>query len=99
MTFLCHLDDLQPDVLRRFEVDDERLVVVRRGERVFALEDRCSHEEFPLSDGFLQDGHLVCPMHGATFDPETGSPLSLPAYDDLVTYETRIQDGKVYVEL
>ncbi len=38
---------------------------------VYALEDRCSHQEFPLSDGELDGSDLVCVHHGARFDART----------------------------
>ena len=42
---------------------------------------------------------MICPRHGSAFDLETGSPLSLPAYEPVATYPVRVEDGIVKVEV
>ena len=64
---------------------------------VFAVEDNCSHQHFPLSLGDLEDGELTCQWHGARFDVRTGEPLALPAVRPVRTFDVRVVDDDVYV--
>ena len=68
---------------------------------LYALEDRCSHDDGPLVEGDWDpdDRVVVCPRHGARFDLETGRPLSLPATEPVETYPVRVEDGWVKVEV
>ena len=68
---------------------------------LFALEDRCSHDDGPLCEGEFDCGQrvAVCPRHGATFDIATGRALTLPAYIPVATFPVRVrEDGIVVVD-
>ncbi len=95
----CGLGTLVSGKLRRVNLDGEQILLVRDGDNVYALEDRCTHEDFPLSDGWVDDGCVYCPMHGAKFDIKTGEALSLPAYEDVKSFPVRIRDDKVEVDI
>ncbi|MBN1466187.1 non-heme iron oxygenase ferredoxin subunit [candidate division KSB1 bacterium] len=85
--------------MRPFTVAGVTIVVVRDGDELYALRDQCTHEEYPLSEGWLEDGCLFCPMHGAKFDLRTGAALSLPAYEDVATFPVRVREGMVEVKM
>ncbi len=71
------------------------------GGTLYALEDRCSHDDGPLCEGDWDEDlcRVVCPRHGAMFDLATGRPLSLPAIEPVDTYVVRVEDGIVRVEV
>ena len=71
------------------------------GGRLYAIEDRCSHDDGPLCEGEWDEDlcRVLCPRHGSAFDLATGRPLSLHAYEPVETYPVRIVDGVVRVEL
>jgi len=96
---LCALDDLVDGEARRFELDDLVLAVVRIGDQVYAIGDRCSHADVSLSGGIVDERActLECPKHGSEFDLRTGAPQSLPALRPVPTYEVRVTDGQVVV--
>ena len=96
---LCKVDELENESLRKFRVEGRDVVVVRIGDEVFALEDRCSHEDYPLSDGWVDEGKVCCAMHGAQFDPRTGEALTMPAYEDIRAYSVQVEDGTVFIEM
>lgn len=98
---LCALDDLTTDSARRFDVDGEGVAVVRIGDQVFAIGDRCSHANFSLSEGEVDAASctLECWKHGATFSLRTGVPLTLPATRAVPVYVVEIRDGDVHVTL
>jgi len=74
-------------------VDGNPVVVVRIGDEVFALADRCSHADVALSEGDVEDCTIECWLHGSAFDLRTGEPLTPPASTPVRTYVTRVTDG------
>ncbi len=65
--------------------------------RFYALRDNCTHEDYPLSDGELDDCTVECPRHGSRFDIRTGDVLNPPAVVPIETYRVEIVDGDVVV--
>lgn len=79
--------------------DGTGVCLVRVGTEVFAVEDKCSHADFPMSDGDMVDDHVIeCPLHGAQFDVRTGAVLEAPADGPLRTYDVRVNGGDVWVK-
>jgi len=93
------LADVPPGSLLGVELgDDETKVCVANVEgEIYAFQDRCSHKDFPLSNGELVDCQVQCAWHGARFDIKTGRALSLPAVKPIRTYEVKVEDGTIYV--
>jgi len=100
MTFLpvCRLSDLKEDEPTGFEVDDMPVVLVRQGDRVYALADICSHAEIALSEGEVTRLGLECWLHGSCFNLRTGQPSSPPASEPVDTYAVLIDGDDVYVD-
>jgi 3-phenylpropionate/trans-cinnamate dioxygenase ferredoxin subunit len=100
-TRLCALDDLTEGVAARIELDGRVLAVVRLGDDVYVIGDRCSHADVSLSEGEV-DEHtctIECPKHGSEFDLRTGEPRSLPAVRPVPRYEAHVVAGDVLVDL
>jgi 3-phenylpropionate/trans-cinnamate dioxygenase ferredoxin subunit len=95
------LEELPPGSMRLVPVGSERLGVFNCGGRLFAIEDRCSHDDGPLCQGDWEPERcvVVCPRHGAQFDLETGTALTLPAFLAVATYPIEVRDGVVYVKV
>jgi len=74
------------------------LVVVRRGDVVYALKETCSHAGGPLSEGELRGDTIVCPWHASAFRLSDGAVRHGPATTRQVTYRARINDGQVEVQ-
>ena len=99
---VARLHELADDALTAAALPDgRRLCLVRRGDAVHALDDRCPHAEFPLSDGeLLADGSVQCAWHGARFDARSGAQCDDgpgPACGPAATHEVLILDGDVHV--
>jgi 3-phenylpropionate/trans-cinnamate dioxygenase ferredoxin subunit len=79
----------------------EYVGVYNCGGQLYAIEDRCSHDDGPLCEGEWDEDlcRVICPRHGSAFDLASGRPLSLPAYEPVRTYPVRIVDGVVRVQL
>jgi len=100
-TDLCALDDIAPGSAQRFDVGRHRIAVIRIGDDVYALGDRCTHADVSLAEGEVDlDARTVeCWKHGSQFDLRTGQPLSLPATRPTPKYEAAVVDGRVVVEI
>ena len=99
---VCPLDDLPPGAMKVFEHEDLEIAVVNCAGTLYAIEDRCSHDDGPLAEGELDESRctLECPRHGSLFDLRSGKPLTLPAYEPVETFPVAVgDDGVVRVEV
>lgn len=96
---VAKLDDLEENRPTAVEAEDEEIVLIRKDGTVHALEDRCSHEDYPLHNGEVLDGQIECALHGARFDLETGDNRALPAVKPVQRYECRVEGDEVQVKL
>jgi len=99
---VCRLAELPPGTVRIVPVEGFLSIgVYNCGGELFALEDRCSHDDGPLCEGDFdcEERVATCPRHGARFDIATGRALSLPAYLPVETYPVSVRDGAVVVEV
>jgi len=71
--------------------------VYRIDGELYAIEDRCSHDDGPLCEGERDGFCVICPRHGARFDLRTGAVLSLPATEDVEAFEVVVRDGEAFV--
>ncbi len=85
--------------MKAVQVDGVGIVLVKRDGRVFALEDRCSHEEFPLSAGEVTGDQITCALHGARFELVSGAAKALPAVLPVRTFDCRIEGDEVQVRV
>jgi 3-phenylpropionate/trans-cinnamate dioxygenase ferredoxin component len=99
---VCPAEELGEGEMRVVEADGMKIGVFRcAGGELFAIEDRCSHDDGPLAEGeFDRDACTVeCPRHGSLFDLRSGRPKTLPAYQPVDTFEVREEDGHVKLEV
>ena len=96
---VCPIDELPPGTMKLVHAGAVSLGVYNVDGELFALEDRCSHDDGPLVEGEWEPDRavVVCPRHGATFDIRTGRALTLPAYEPVDTFPVRVDDGVVKV--
>jgi 3-phenylpropionate/trans-cinnamate dioxygenase ferredoxin subunit len=78
--------------------DGKPVCLVNLGGEIYALHDRCPHQEFPISAGaVMDDGTIECPLHGARFDVRTGRVCLGPAVDDIERYAVRVEQDTILV--
>jgi 3-phenylpropionate/trans-cinnamate dioxygenase ferredoxin subunit len=80
------------------EVDYSPIVVVRCGDKVYAIEDRCTHDGEALGGAEVEDCQIICPRHGARFCLRTGEALTPPAYEPVRTFEVREDNGRILLK-
>lgn len=95
----CRLADLAEAVPLRVAVGASAVAVVRLGDRVYAIGDRCSHADVSLAEGEVDAAAcaLVCPRHGSAFDLATGVPSTLPATRPVPVFVAEVRDGDVWL--
>jgi naphthalene 1,2-dioxygenase system ferredoxin subunit len=93
------LADLPADEVLGVLVAGRELALSQVAGEVFATDNRCTHGDALLSDGFLMDYCLECPLHQGQFDVRTGQPLCAPVTDPIRTYPVKVEGADVLVDL
>ena len=98
---VCPVEELPPGDVKIVHAGELSLGVYNLNGELYAIEDRCSHDDGPLCEGDFDcdDGIAVCPRHGANIDIRSGRALTLPAVESVQTYPVRVVDGMVKVEV
>jgi 3-phenylpropionate/trans-cinnamate dioxygenase ferredoxin subunit len=83
------------------EIGERLVVLIRAAGHFYALDDVCTHDGGPLSDGPLdpQQGTIACPRHGAKFDVKTGAAVSMPATKATKAHDVKLMGEQILVRL
>ena len=84
---------------RVYEADGRFVAVYNVQGELYAIEDVCTHDGNPLSDGPVEGTEVICSRHGARFCLRTGAALTPPAYEPVATYPVRERDGRLELGL
>lgn len=97
------VDDIPEGQPTKRTVEGVDLLVVRRGQHLDVLTDKCSHLSGPLSDGEFSVEHgqgcIVCPWHGSVFRLSDGAVVHGPATSPQHRFATRVRDGRLQARL
>lgn len=80
------------------DVDGTIVAVFKLDDAFYALEDVCTHDGAEIASGELDGDELICPRHGARFCVKTGAVKSAPAYEDIVCFPLRIEQGRIQIK-
>jgi 3-phenylpropionate/trans-cinnamate dioxygenase ferredoxin subunit len=75
------------------------IVVFNLADELYSIKDACTHDGAELASGVLDGDQIICPRHGSRFCIRTGKVLSPPAYEDVETFPTRIENETVQVNI
>jgi nitrite reductase/ring-hydroxylating ferredoxin subunit len=92
-------DTLDPDFPLSAQIGGQQVGIYLLGDQVHAIEDVCPHAEALLSQGFVENGVIECPLHGAQFEIATGKSLTEICDRDLMCFPVRVQDGRVFIRI
>ncbi|MBL6698165.1 Rieske 2Fe-2S domain-containing protein [Luminiphilus sp.] len=92
----AELDDNQS---RAITLDGQRILICRAGGTLYAVENRCTHQEAELEGGRIRGCFISCPLHGVRFDLRDGSPMGQLTRVSLPTYEVRVMEGTIEVAI
>ncbi|MDA4117508.1 MAG: non-heme iron oxygenase ferredoxin subunit [Thaumarchaeota archaeon] len=93
------LSKLAPGSMAGVELEGRRILLSNIGGEVHAVDGTCTHEESPLSQGFMIEDRVVCQLHLSQFDLKTGAVYNPPAIEPLKVYNVKIEEGFVSVEI
>lgn len=98
---VCTTEELPAGARKIIEVEDLKIGVFNCDGELFAIEDRCSHDDGPLAEGELDcvACTVECPRHGSIFDLRSGRPRTLPAFAPVEVFEVRVEDGEIRIEV
>ena len=96
MERLIGTDELQPGDRRSVIVEDIPALVVRIADEYYVIEDVCSHDGLPLTDGPIADCSITCPRHGARFDLKTGAVQCMPATKAIRTFTVEEREDAIW---
>ena len=98
---VCPVDELPAGASRIVDADGRKIGVFNAGGELYAIEDRCSHDDGPLAEGeFDPERRTVeCPRHGSLFDLTSGRPKTLPAYLPVDTFPVHVHEGIIKLEV
>jgi len=98
---VCATGDLPPGAMRLVEHDGRKIGVFNCEGALYAIEDRCSHDDGPLAEGEFDPATCTveCPRHGSLFDLSTGRPKTLPAFAPVQTFATTVVDDTIVLEV
>lgn len=92
------VSELPPGVKKTVVMAGKKIAIANVDGKFFAIDDTCTHAQCSLgTEGFLDGSVIICGCHGAQFDVTSGKVLSLPAPTDVASYETKVENGDVYV--
>ncbi|HKQ80871.1 MAG TPA: non-heme iron oxygenase ferredoxin subunit [Steroidobacteraceae bacterium] len=96
---VCQLDELELNEGRSFTVNGQEVGLFRLEDGVYALRDLCTHGNGRLTDGFVDQGLIECPLHAGCFEIRTGRAKRAPVTIDVHAYRVLVQNGVVSIEL
>jgi 3-phenylpropionate/trans-cinnamate dioxygenase ferredoxin subunit len=88
--------EIPPGGRKSVIIDETPALLLRVGDNFYAIEDVCTHDGQPLTDGPLQGREITCPRHGARFDIRTGKPLCMPATEPVRTFDIDVRGNAVF---
>src|SRR6185312_330815 len=78
-------------------VENNSVLIARRGTELFAIDSICTHYGGPLGEGLLVRDTVRCPWHHACFDLRTGEAIAAPAINPVHCWSVERANGRIYV--
>jgi len=98
---VCEKSQLAADEILRFLPENSEIAIALcnvDGE-FHAIADKCSHGNWNLSEGYLENCHLECVLHGSSFDLRTGWPDKMPATKPVKVFDVKVEGEEVFVDI
>ncbi len=96
---ICSVEDIRAGKAIRVKLGEQAIAIVKtKSGEIKAIDDKCSHGEISLSEGFVEGNTIECWAHGAKFNLDTGEALTLPAFEPVSVYPVLIEDDTIYLD-
>ena len=91
------LSEIPHDKLTTWQTEGGEVLIYHTRDRYYVYPNLCTHQNVPLSDGYLVGDAIICRLHGAKFDLATGACLRAPARSNLHAYPSLVRDGYLFI--
>ncbi|MBV1701965.1 MAG: Rieske 2Fe-2S domain-containing protein [Hyphomicrobiales bacterium] len=96
----CSANDIKTEDVIRFDHGGRTYAIYRNHlDEVFCTDGLCTHEAVHLADGLVVENSISCPKHSSIFDFTNGEVETPPACENLHTYSTRVENGRILIEI
>jgi len=95
----CDTSKVASGELFGFDHNDKKILLTNLDGKIYATDRICTHAEADLSTGILSEEGIRCPLHLSVFNLESGEPQNPPAEKSLQTYNVKIDQNEIYVEV
>jgi 3-phenylpropionate/trans-cinnamate dioxygenase ferredoxin subunit len=96
----CAAGDIDEEDVIRFDNGGRTFAIYRTdGNRYFATDGLCTHEQVHLSDGLVMGNIIECPKHNGRYDLTTGEAKGAPVCVNLQTYPVKVEGGRVFIQI
>jgi len=95
----CSASEIPDGGMQLVEVDDRLVIVFNVQGDFYCIDDVCTHDGGPLSEGEIEGCQISCPRHGAKFDVRNGEALTMPATQATGSHEVKLDAGNIYVKI
>jgi 3-phenylpropionate/trans-cinnamate dioxygenase ferredoxin subunit len=96
----CAVNDVEMEEVIRFDHSTQTFAIYRSpDDQFYCTAGLCTHEKVHLADGLVMDYEIECPKHSGTFDYRTGEASRAPACVNLKTFPTRVENGRIHIEV
>jgi nitrite reductase/ring-hydroxylating ferredoxin subunit len=92
-------DAVGDDEIVGLKVEGRDVAVCRHDGAYHAFHNICTHQHALLSDGYVEDGCVECPLHQGRFDVTTGQPKGAPVTEPIRVFPVKVEDGRILVDL
>ncbi|HUH87600.1 MAG TPA: non-heme iron oxygenase ferredoxin subunit [Pusillimonas sp.] len=96
---IAQVGQVDEDESLAIELDGKQLALHHTEGEYFVTDNVCTHQYALLSDGYIEDGCVECPLHQAQFDLRTGKAMCAPATEDIKVYEVKTEGDDILIAL
>ena len=96
---VCKLGDVPENGSKVVEIGGHSVLLCNSMGELYAIENRCTHQNTPLTEGRIRRGYISCPLHGVRFNLRTGEPMGQLTRVPVRTHVVRIEDGWILLQL
>ena len=96
---IATIRDIPSNTAKAFDVAGRRIAIFNVEGHFYAMDDACTHDGGPLSEGDMDGTTVTCPLHGAEFDVTCGRPLCGPALEKAACYSVSLNGDTIEVEV
>jgi 3-phenylpropionate/trans-cinnamate dioxygenase ferredoxin subunit len=83
---------------KAFVIDNTPILIINVDNEYYAIRNQCTHEDFPLIEGEIENDQIICPLHGARFCFKTGEVKAPPAFENIETFSTRVIENRLQIK-